>query len=338
MKKYFPLLLSKAGEIQALTRLSQNVKDEISPIIQVLPGEYDRVEKFASSQWTFTLNQLFLDFSLCQPFDQSSVRNLVLRLLKAGVNVIPVIQLNSDPRYLALLQSFIANGSISDICIRVSNGGGGFLNIRILIDGILQTLGLNRDHSHILLDFGFVDQHNHNLIAALSVNAITAVDPTLPYRNIIVATGSFLENLGSLAAGRVHNLRRFEWDIWQSVIVQPNLEGVIKYGDYGTKHPIYSEMNFPGSCSIRYTCANEFVVYRGELSGNHPDGNGQYITFADRLVRSSEYYGAAFSYGDAQINFYAGQVLANPNRKTGNATNWVEISQNHHVTLLHSLL
>ncbi|WP_414649380.1 beta family protein, partial [Chitinophaga sp.] len=53
---------------------------------------------------------------------------------------------------------------------------------------------------------------------------------------------------------------------------------------------------------------------------------------------SPDYSGLTFSWGDDRIDFYARQVLTDPNRKTGNARSWVEISQNHHITLLHSLL
>lgn len=339
MKRYFPVLLSKAGEITALTNLSQNVKDEISPIIQVLADGYNRVENFASTEWSFDDNELFLDFSLCAPFDRARTRSLITNLVAAGVNVVPVLQSNSDTRYTALLQTLIANGTVSNVCIRFSNGSGGFININAQVATILGTLAINRTQSSILLDFGFVENHNYNMISALAINIITGINHKPDYNNIIVASSSFLENLSTLTpAGRLYRLQRYEWDIWQTLIAQPGFAGVVKYGDYGTKYPFYAEANFQGSCSIKYTLPTEFIIYRGEISGNHPQGNGQYIIFADRLVRSADYSGAGFSWGDTRIDFYAGQVLTNPRRQTGNATSWVEISQNHHITLLHSIL
>ncbi len=339
MKKYFPVLLSKAGEITALTNLTQNLKEEISPIIQVLADGYNRVENFASTEWSFDDNELFLDFSLCDPFDRASTRSLITNLVTAGVNVIPVLQSNSDVRYTALLQTLIANGTVSNVCIRFSNGSGGFININSQVATILGTVAINRTQSSILLDFGFVENHNYNMISALAINTITGINHKPDYNNIIVASSSFLENLSTLTpTGRLYRLQRYEWDIWQTLIAQPGFAGVVKYGDYSTKYPFYAEANFQGSCSIKYTLPTEFIIYRGEISGNHPQGNGQYIIFADRLVRSADYSGAGFSWGDTQIDYYASQVLTNPKRKTGNATSWVEISQNHHITLLHSIL
>ncbi len=339
MKRYFPILLAKAGEFTALSKLDQNVKDEIAPVIQVLTGNYDRVETFASTNWSFADNELFLDFSLCDPFDRPRTRTLIVNLSNAGVNVIPVVQTNSDPRYLTLLQALITNGTISNACIRFSNGSGGFININAQVAVLLGALTITRNQTSILLDFGFVENHNYNMIAALAINTISGINHKPDYNNIIIASSSFLENLSTLVpAGRLYRLQRYEWNIWLTLLAQPGFTGLVKYADYGTKYPFYSEANFQGSCSIKYTLATEFIVYRGEISGNHPQGNGQYIVFADRLVNSVDYSGAAFSWGDAQIDFYASQVLTNPKRKTGNATSWVEISQNHHITILHNLL
>lgn len=339
MKKYFPILLSKAGEIKALSNLTQNVKNGIAPIMQVLPSEYNRVEVFASEHWSFDDNQLFLDFSLCGPFQRTDTRNLISNLTLAGVNVVPVLQSNSDHRYIALLQALIQEKTISNICIRFSNGSGGFLQINPQVASLLGSLAANRNQTSILLDFGFVVEDNYNTIATIATTIIAGILNKQEYDNIIIASGSFLENLGSLSpADTPYRLQRFEWNIWQTLIAQPEFEGLVKYADYGTKYPYYGEANFQGSCSIKYTNSNEYIVYRGEISGNHPEGNGQYIIFAGRLVRSAFYSGSSFSWGDIQIDFYAGQSLQDRNRKTGNAQSWVEISQNHHITLLHSIL
>jgi len=339
MKKYFPILLSKAGEIKALSNLTENVKDEIAPIMQVLPGEYNRVEAFASEFWSFDDNQLFLDFSLCDPFERINTRNLIRNLTLEGVNIVPVLQNNSDHRYIALLQTLIQDETISNICIRFSNGSGGFLQINPQVASLLGSLAANRNQTSILLDFGYVTEDNYNMIATVAATIITGILNKQEYDNVIVASGSFLENLGTLyPADRLYRLQRYEWNIWQTLVSQPGFSDLIRYADYGTKFPVYGEANFRGSCSIKYTNPNEFIVYRGGISENHPEGNGQYIIFAGRLVRSAFYSGTGFSWGDGQIDFYAGQSLQNPRKKTGNAQSWVEISQNHHITLLHSIL
>lgn len=338
MKKYFPILLSKAGELSAISKLSQSVKQEVCPIIQVLSDQYNNI-KSTFSNWSFPLNQLFLDFSLCNPYNNLNTKDLIISLVKSGVNIIPVVQENSDYRYISLLNKLLSGGDISSICLRFSNDSGGFLNVNTKISTLQANLGINNNQTSLLLDFGYLEDHNYNSIAALAVNIVSSINNFDNYQNVIVATGSFLENLGSLSpAGRIYRLRRLEWNVWQTLQGQTNISGKIKYSDYGAKYPFYSEANFRGSCSIKYTLANEFIVYRGELSDNHPEGNGQYIIFANQLTHSTDYYGNSFSWGDKQIDFYGGQVLSDRKRKTGNAKSWVEISQNHHITLLTSIL
>lgn len=92
-KKYFPVLLSKEGELLALARLEQIIKNNISPIIEVIPDifienqEINRaksrqerekrlnrvitprnvtlknpLETMLTTHWHFDQNQILLDF------------------------------------------------------------------------------------------------------------------------------------------------------------------------------------------------------------------------------------------------------------------------------------
>lgn len=337
MKKYYPILLSKAGEFSALSKLSQNTKNEIVPIIQVLAEHLSKIEAF-HSHWSFKDNELFLDFSLMD-FNSATFLKLIRHLQSHSVNVVPVVQENSNQKYLALVENLINNLEIDKICIRFSNDTGGFLNVNTTIERLINNLGTTPSQVSLLFDFGFVRPTNHTLIEGFAVNLINSITNRDDYENVIISSGSFLDNLGSLTpAGRIYRLPRYEWQLWSTLQAQPDIRGTIKYSDYGTKHPIYTEAGFQGSCSIKYTIINEYVIYRGEISSNHPDGNGQYITFANKLIGSSDYSGPTFSWGDERIDFFASQVLTDPNRKTGNAGSWVEISQNHHITLLTSIL
>jgi hypothetical protein len=338
MKKYYPILLSKPGELKALSQLDLVTKNGVTPILQVLPDTSDRIEAFAAD-WNFDGNELYLDFSLMNPFVRATASNLITHLRLHGVDVVPVVQENSNPRYISLITDLINSNEIDKVCVRLSNNSGGFMDINTTVSSLLTNLGVNRNQSSILLDFGFVGITNYNTIATVASTIINSITNRNDYENIIIASGSFPDNLGALnPAGRVYRLTRYEWNIWLTLQTLPGINNTIKYSDYGTKHPFYSEANFQGSCSIKYTAISDFVVYRGEISGNHPDGNGQYITFSGQLIGSADYSGAGFSWGDGRISFFAGQIMNDPRRKTGNAGSWVEISQNHHITFLYSIL
>ncbi|HAO09379.1 MAG TPA: hypothetical protein DCQ50_20905 [Chryseobacterium sp.] len=336
MKKYFPILLSKAGELTALSKLSEPVKNQLTPIIQVLPDSLESIITFASN-WDFEGNEIFLDFSL---FGNNNLplRRFISDLVNLNVNIVPVINHNANPEYIDLLERLFLDGEIEKVSFRFSNSIGGFINFNRMLAEMLNYLNISESQVSILLDFGLVDENNYNNSAALAINIIQSIPNSEDFDNIVVASGSFLENLGSLnPPDRVYRLQRYEWNIWNLIITQIQ-QNNIKYSDYGIKYPYYTEANFQGSCSIKYTVESEYVIYRGEVSSNHRDGNGQYITFSGRLINSNDYMGENFSWGDEKINFYASQDLRDPKKKTGNATSWVEISQNHHLTLIHSLL
>lgn len=334
---YFPILLSKAGELTALSHLSQNVKDNTSPIIQILPRSLDRVEAHLLSNWAFEDNQILIDLSLFD-FDRAAIRTFFTNLYDEDVNAIPVIQQNSDPRYLSLVQQLVATHGCK-VCVRASNSSGGFVNYNNAVRALITQVGVTPANTILLLDLGYVHENNHNIVASLAVNIIHAIPNIDQWADVVIASSSFPDNLSALVPpGRLFRLQRFEWDIWLSVQSDAAIAQFVSYGDFGTKYPFFSEANFQGSCSIKYTIEREFVIYRGEISGNHPQGNGQYIIFANRLIHTPDYSGNAFSWGDGQIDFYAHQVLTDPKRKTGNATSWVEISQNHHITLVDDIL
>lgn len=346
MKRYYPILLSKPGELIALSHLSNSVKSEITPIIEVVDrladanGYNQKLQETFTDLWSFDDNQLFLDFSLYPDVngDISYIRRLFINLLKNGVNVVPVVMFTSEARYLALVQTLISNFDC-DVCIRENNNGRGFINFNTELAAILAQLNTTPANSYIVIDLGFSETGNYNLLITVAHAAITALHNINDWKEIIVASGSFLPDLGSLAApvtntsaARVYRLQRFEWDIW-TILNGLQLPREVKYGDYGTKHPYYLPAAFEGSCSIKYTTTHEYVIYRGRKASDHSKGGNQYNDSARSLIASADYYGQPFSWGDEEIF-----LIGNRKDKPGNAGKWVQISQNHHITTLHQLL
>lgn len=340
MIKYFPILLSKDGEIRALTHLEQAVKIEICPVIEMLPNRVNAVSQFLLRHWTFDDNEVIIDFSWFDGVPQASVviRGLFRALFNAGVNAIPAIQINSAPSYITIVQNLVATHDCK-VCIRTSNQSGGFVNYNADVNSLVARVGVATDHTILLLDLGYAEQHNFNMLATIASVSITALRPTRNHwDNIVVASSSFPVNLSQFVPPhRVYRIPRLEWDIWNLIHTNPALASV-KYGDFGTKFPMYANAPFAGTISVKYTTDTEYVIHRGELTDHHVDGHGQYITHALRLIRSADYSGAGFSWGDHNINEIAHEVINSPTRRTGNPGSWVQFSQNHHITLLHSLL
>ncbi len=357
MKKYYPILLSKTGELIALHYLAQKVKQDICPVIEMLEntiykavkvkkeptGEYkydDFFEKTLTEHWSFSKNDIILDVSL---FDVTSsnialIKRIFNNLLKAGVNVIPAVQKNSERIYLDLVEELIRKYECK-ICIRTSNSSGGYLNMNKPVTEMLKRLNISTNNTILLVDIGQVTKEDYNDKAAIAGFAIEKLTtPVNEWSAVVVSSGSFPKDLTDFAVSdKPHKLRRYEKDVFQELITSPALTK-IKYGDYGTKNAIYEEANFAGSISVKYTTDDNYVIYRGKLSGDHIHGHGQYITHAKSLVRSTDYSGSAFSWGDSKIDEISRQDVNAEKKNPGSPQTWVEYSQNHHVTLLHSIL
>lgn len=335
MKKYYPIFLSKAGELTALSNLSENVKTEITPILQVLDNTLGSVESFLTNKWNFENNSIFLDFSLYENLEDeiNQIENLFQNLVNVGIHITPVIQENSPIFYIEMVKRFAITNSLT-ICIRTSNESGGFINFTNRINATLDNLGFESSNISLLFDLGYAQNHNYNTLATVAILTIqTLLQSNSNWENIILSSGSFPENLNGFVRDNVYHIDRYEWQIWNLVQSEENIKKIVKYSDYGTKNPIYTEANFLGTSSIKYTTVNHFVIYRGELPQNNPIGMGQYIEKASQLIQTNDYSGNDFSWGDSRIF-----DIVQENNRPGNAKTWVEISQNHHITLLHNLL
>ncbi|MFC1225344.1 hypothetical protein ACFE6N_16160 [Pedobacter sp. BG31] len=336
--KYYPILLSKAGELIALEKLAQNVKNTSAPIIQIVEDNFTSISDHLKNNWSFTNNEVLLDFSLINSLSSkiSDVTLIITDAIANGINITPVIDSNSPTAYITTTRSLVNQFNLK-VCFRETNPYN-LTSLNSQIASILSTFSIFESQMILLLDLGYVQASNFSIkannIAALIAGLINVSD----FDAIVVASGSFPENLTPFTANHLHTIRRYENDIWEYLTMQ-NLPQNLRYGDYGTKYPTYTNVTFTGTCSIKYTTAKTFVIYRGELSQNHPLGNAQYIQFAKQLVLAPHYSGSSFSWGDQKIETISLQSLSPPPRlKPGNAKTWVEISQNHHLTLLESLL
>jgi hypothetical protein len=338
--KYYPILLSKAGEFKALKELNITVKREVSPIIEILDTSLERVETKLIEDWSFAGNQVLLDFSNYNSITRDIVKieTLFDNLLTAGVNASPTIHPGSPSSLITLVTNLVAKYNCK-VCLRASNNNGTLLNYNAQTTTLMAQIGISATGTILLIDLGYAENHNYNNLSALAIAILTSIPNPTQWADLVIASGSFPVNVSHLSPpNTVHRLPRYEWSIWQIIITHPNLGGLVKYSDYGNKNPVYGgEGGYAGSCSIKYTAEKQFVVYRGILSRDHANGNDQYIIFASRLIHAPEYPGAGFSWGDLKIDTIARESLTPPNRP-GSATTWVEITQNHHITLLESLL
>ncbi len=335
-KKYFPILFSKSGELAALKYLAFDAREGISPILIVLEGDLINVEAVLKVEWNFNNNQILLDFYHFKDIRISKLRIFFERLFDAGVKAVPVVHFNSPEVYIEFVKQLMLDFKCK-VCIRSSNRSGGFLNYNQKLIEYLIRLNTDRYNTILLIDLGFAHQHNINMLRAFTINTLEKITYLTNWSDIIIACGSFPEDLSNLPGNRIYQLDRLERNVWFTFHEIDEFK-TVKYGDFGIKNPHATEINYPGNFSVKYTTINAFVIYTGDKTINNGNKNDQYINFANKLIQSADYYGNCFSWGDAEIIRIAKEVLSNSKRKPGNAATWKEISLNHHLTLIYHLL
>lgn len=352
MKKYYPILVSKKGEIVALQHLEQNVKDGVSPIIEVLEQslikplksggfEYkDDLVKFIRTHWSFFGNQIILDFSLFKRWDVhgEKVNQIITFLIKSGVNVIPCIQRNSSKIYCDIVKGLIKEYGCK-VCIRTSVIKDGFFEYNKELKRFTSEYKVKPNNIILLLDLGDIGHDNYKNLTDKAILTIQGLNvPINEWNDIVVSSSSFPENLSDFSISPPERrIMRYEWESWKLINSSENL-GLVKYSDYGIKSAVYVDVSFAGTISLKYSCKNEYMVFRGALTTEHRLGHRQYIRHCQDLIENKDYSGRDFCWGDLRFYEIGTQDYEDIKSKTGNTTNWVQFSQNHHISLMYSIL
>lgn len=358
MYKYYPVLVSKDSELSALSRLEHKVKLVITPVLQIITldstkgggkrqnrkSKLEKLNEFLAKHWSFQGNQIVLDFSLLPNLEanHSVVEGLFKLCRDNGVNVMPSVRYANefDTNYKGLLRRLISKGG-SNICIRLSKASYGFGNVRDQVSEILDGLKVDKARVVVLIDAGYIDKDSHEeVVDEIKDCALNLPSGLEGWRDIVVATGSFPQNLGRFEPARAAQpIARYEWGIWNKLVNDRGLSSAIKYGDYATKHPAHEDVDgYSASISVKYSAEHEYVIYRGVISKKHEHGHGQYIIHAGELVKSKYYESSDFCWGNLQISEISKLSLGTARRGMGSPQTWLAYSLNHHITLVESLL
>lgn len=179
----------------------------------------------------------------------------------------------------------------------------------------------------LLIDFHVVNDGSPKYSTLIKV---------LPYlsdwRSLTVAAGSFPADLGyPMLAHNTYQLPRHEWKKYKAEVLNGHVvDGLIpRFGDFTIQHPAYAEpVSFPNvSRSIRYTCNDYWLVFRGEAPGDGRLGNVQYPAQAELLISKNEYCGADFCFADEFI-----MKKSTDEKCPGGPAQWLMAGINHHIT------
>ncbi len=334
--KYVPILKGKEGEFRALQKLPSDIKDNIIPIIDLVPNNTKKIEKHSQAilkyfnrwgkQRLIYIDGYMLDDSILPPNKTHPVNYIFENLIKNDFNIIPVVSdvISTELRLL-----------LKNIAVKINKGIG----IRIFSKPIQE---INNSIEELLVLLQFKPEQIDLIIDLRSLigsevleklNFVHQVFDKLVYlnswRSITLSGGNFPIDLTELRADEVHSIQRKQWLLWKTLVMN-NPERLPAFSDYAISHPSISELagdQINASASIRYTHEDNYYVYRGRGTRQH--GFEQFFDISETLINNSNhYYGIDHCEGDKFIN-KCGTVK---NRK-GNLTTWRWVGTVHHITV-----
>lgn len=336
-KLYVPILKWKEGERLALRWLSDETKNNLCPVLNVMKDtEPDSFASEVIKNWGEG-RSFYLDF---HPTFEEDLGDFVEAVLAepegSKLAIIPVISASKPKEYFQLIREkagIFANG----IALRVSMQE--LEDADYLDNQLCKNAGLDKQSIDLIIDLGEITQLPQDVIKSLAVVIsfrLTQIK-TSNFRNVIVAGASFPESL-DVAQNEVTPLVRKEWMLWKEVYSK---HPYINFGDYGPDDPHDQEYEHGITIipTIRYTSGDFWYIVRGIRDPRNMYDYTQFHGLSQKLVKMTAIFcGKDFSWGDMRIYEIANQVCTGSQCNHGNMRSWVRINTNHHLTyVVHQL-
>lgn len=340
--QYVPVLKWKLGEYQALDRLHEATKSEITPLIEIPPIGWDHEKRVAAK----TLDEHVSGFGkkLATKWGRREcfidTRWLTDRTVESGAHVLAELMADareSDCLAIPICSIDAAESEISAVrAVNESDRRGVALRLGLgsLQPGIERAIGawtaqagVRYNDVDILID---VDCAERN--PATEVDALMAGLGRLPalnrWRTFTILGSAWPEDFGKVD-GPVQ-VERTDWTMYRMFVERAGAQMRLpSYGDYGPNSilPLSVDMRvIKPLAKLRYTTPEFWYLARGtQVKGK--DGFGQYQQMCRDLTGQPWFDGRDFSAGDRYI-----ADCADGEAKTGNLTTWAWVAANRHIS------
>ena len=142
------------------------------------------------------------------------------------------------------------------------------------------------------------------------------------FRSLTLLGSSARKSVAGIEVEGTLRIVRQELLLWARLRYELADHAKIIFGDYGVIRPdlVIAGPNPNANAKIRYTSGSATYVFRGHGLYRPVSDFGQYHELASRVVRSRQYKGPDFSWGDLEI-----QKRSDPESRPGNLATWVGI-------------
>ena len=348
-KNYLPILKAKDGEFRAFSDITPEHKALLRPVLEIppIPWDYeseewsksadeylppilDKIVKFWGTDLPVFVDGSWLDPSARMETGLHPMTFIFDTLRSKGIYAIPVTGTARDeynPDYQAAVRDIIIQDR-RGVMLRLQDPD--FIDPATQIGRFLKFHSLTSDSVDLLIDLGSIDP-NSALTAQVVVKSVVKDIPHLrDWRSLVFAGSSFPLDLRDFGRNSTNAVHRAEWEIWLA-LRSSTLDRVPTYGDYTIAHPSLSEVDpriMRISASIRYTLANQWLVFKGSDLRKAP-GYTQYRTLCTQLVGHGAFGAGVVSEADRQI-----QGCANGTVSTGSPATWRRVGVARHLSVV----
>lgn len=342
---YMPVLKWRQGEYLALDRLEESVKDQVIPLVEIPPIEWDfekgrlaktidqHLEPFSRRvQKKWGQRPIVLDMLLVAEHQSTAdgrhpVQYVFDEIRKWGGAAVPVTGLGRGEHYQAAVADTISTDN-KGACVRLSFDDLGKADARLKLKALCDQLQLAVRDMDLVVDLGAPNFFPVNVFAAALRRAINRIEQVTHARSFTLVATSFPKTMGGLNKG-IQMLDRTEWTLYRRYCAGLDESArVPRFGDYAIAHPVLPGLDMrllKPAASLRYTIDDGWLICKGENVRDH--GFGQYVQICRDVCTSPHFCGAEYSAGDRYI-----YECSKRQQSTGQLTTWRWVGTNHHIT------
>lgn len=321
MSIYTPIMQTKGGELTALSLLGIKLVQKITPLLVIHEnkqeqGFYDKISK----AWRYS-RPIYIDAEIFQHqpgeiviFDEIENKSKIIQ--------IPVTDPYRTENYQRAVR-VCSKKSKHGICLRLQAMMLSMHDFTQKLKELTDFHALNYSDIDIVLDLGFISTAPQ-FITQWVDSAIKNLKSMGNWRRIVFAGTSFPQSSQlQVSANELAEIPRLDLGAWMLLCREQGVRD-IDFGDYTCLGlPFTAPTSFMRIApKIRYATEDRWLYIRGNANKYE-----QYYSLASEIVNSGAFMGAHFSWGD--------QIIEERSRGkggTGNATTWVTIDVNHHIT------
>ncbi|MBN1837878.1 MAG: beta family protein [Spirochaetales bacterium] len=350
-RHYVPILKGKAGEYRALARLMPEVRNGLTPLIEIPPIEHSAetdqplktldehlkpVSTALVNAWPvqrpFFVDVVYLlDSGLMSDGSTHPATHLFADLREQGLLAIPVSGLARDEGYQNAIGEII-QADDRGVCLRLEEDDFADPDsVEPSLGGIMSQLGAERGSTDLLIDFGPISTGHARRLALQLRTMLQAIPNLVEWRSLTVAGSSFPPHTGDMVRGEPNLVERTEWLMWLALRSgSPHLRRLPTFSDYAINHPTVAELDWrviKMNANIRYTTDEAWLIFKGRPV--RVEGYEQSHQLCASLVEHESFLGEEYSPGDTWIS-----CCARSEEGPGNATTWREVATSHHLTFV----